>query len=481
MGPLLVKDIDYVDDMTLVLDRDEDMVKAAEVIERFEGVSGAILNREQKCKVMGIGGWKERDRWPLEWLVGVREMRILGFQFVASWSEVIKRNWEELVGEVRKVLLAWSPRRLHTLRLRVEVVRIFVYSKIWYKAQILPVPGQVIVQIEKMVGRFLWMGRLERVALEVLCNGEESGGLGMVLLAAKADAMRLKHLCRLLAAPEGSSFLAHVRYWVGLRLKNSLPHVGVGPHPEVIPEYYKGLVELFLEGVGRWPEMGDVGFLGRVTTKEIYLDFAETPPPPAIEEKVVIPGHVGVDWGQVWARVASKVHDLSAKDVLFSMMHDVLPSRARLFRLEKVGDPFCLGPERRVGVEVEGPLGEGVMDRGEMVLVVDGTVEDGFHLFVGCGRVQECWEWIRSRIQTLLPGHGAGVSDWEMWRFLFPGGQWDDTVGWLLSQYVQYVWERRRVGVGRIAVVGLQKRVKQLAWEHRRARRVPLLPVDLGP
>ena len=74
------KDEDFCDDVNFIGERECDLIVIDEVFSNFEDISGAILSRSEKSKVMGLGPWKGRQDWPLSWLRVVNMMKIFGFQ-----------------------------------------------------------------------------------------------------------------------------------------------------------------------------------------------------------------------------------------------------------------------------------------------------------------------------------------------------------------------------------------------------------------
>jgi len=97
------------------------------------------------------------------------------------------------------------------------------------------------------------------------------------------------------------------------------------------------------------------------------------------------------------------------------MVHNILPTRERLFRLNQADDAVC-------------SEGDGV--------------ESVEHLFCTCRRVQVAWAWMRRLIlnQSLaLPT----VSDFELLHSL--SGLDDGTCDlvWLISNYVEFVWKQK--------------------------------------
>ena len=83
--------------------------------------------------------------------------------------------------------MSFQLRALDTLRQRVDCLKIYILSKLVFKAQALPLPGVYAAQFERIIFRFLWRGKLEKLALQEIYNPPEEGGLGMVAVRTKAD------------------------------------------------------------------------------------------------------------------------------------------------------------------------------------------------------------------------------------------------------------------------------------------------------
>ena len=52
------------------------------------------------------------------------------------------------------MIMSWSARQLDTLVQRVEVIRLFATSKLWYKASALPLPVKFVKKFESAMFRF---------------------------------------------------------------------------------------------------------------------------------------------------------------------------------------------------------------------------------------------------------------------------------------------------------------------------------------
>ena len=59
------------------------------IIGKFEKVSGAILSRNKKCKVIGFGNWASKEDWPLDWVKPVKSEKI----FRIFICDFIMKSW----------------------------------------------------------------------------------------------------------------------------------------------------------------------------------------------------------------------------------------------------------------------------------------------------------------------------------------------------------------------------------------------------
>ena len=109
-------------------------------MQKIESTTGAIISRNKKSIVMGLGQWRGRQDWPeiVKWMKVVTEMKISGFTICSSYQQNLKQTWDRVVHGFAKVLLSWQSRLQETLAQRVDVAKIFVLSKLYYVAQVLP-------------------------------------------------------------------------------------------------------------------------------------------------------------------------------------------------------------------------------------------------------------------------------------------------------------------------------------------------------
>ena len=286
---------------------------------------------------------------------------------------------------------------------RVEVLRVFATSKLWYKASALPLPTSFVKKFEAAMIRFIWIGKLEKLKIDEIKNPVMSGGLNLPCIVSKADSLFLSQTGRLLRNPDSNQY-SHVKYWLGLYVKDLFPDMGAGPHAELMSPYFQHMRALLTSGV----ILGDVDVskLQLVTAKNLYKGFTSTFPPPKVIFKF------DVDWNQVWTRLQNPVLDFMGKEILFMNIHNIIANKDRIFRFNMIASPNC---------------------------TTCGVVQDNVHIFCECLNVREAWFWIRQRLLGFLP-LGGQISNFEFLNLMFVPCQFENEIVWLLGVYVEEVW-----------------------------------------
>ena len=398
------KDEDFCDDINLLSESENDLVKIEDIFVKFENLSGAILSRSSKSKIMGLGPWKNRVNWPLPWLQPKTELKVFGFQITPVYKITLERCWSECYAGFHKTLISWSSRQLETLVQRVEVLRIFATSKLWYKASALPLPVKYAKKFESAMVRFLWIGKLEKLKIDEVKNPLLSGGLNLPCVISKSDALFLSQTCRLLRDTESRQY-SHIKYWLGLYIMEYFPDMGLCPHAEIISPYFQHMKALLVGGF----ILNDIvaNKLHLVTAKQLYQGFTTTFPPPKVTLKF------DYEWNQVWVRLQDPVLDSMARDISFMIIHNIVANKDRVNKFNMAASPNC--PEC-------------------------GVVQDNVHLFCECINVREAWFWLRQRMLGMLPPDGGTTSNFEFLHLMFMSGMFDSEIVWLIGVYVQFVW-----------------------------------------
>jgi hypothetical protein len=415
----------YVDDVAALGTDEADLLKLDEAVRDFEAVSGAILNRNRKSVIVGLGEWEGRADWPLPWIHTAPNVKVYGFLFSASFDNTVRLSWDRVITGFEATLRRWGGRHVPTLAARRLALETYGLSKLWYFAQLLPLPRAALLRIQRAVSTFLWAGRLERLAMPELCAPRQKGGLALTCVASRALALRAKQVCHQLAA--GGRARAHLAYWLGLQLRGALPLLGRGPHTEAVPPQMRALGTSLLE-IFALPSV-NISNLAAATAKNIYLDLTDAPPSPKVEAK--FPDLV---WPRIWPRLTTAGLPPSLVDVGFSALHNVLPLQSRRHRLGLAPTPAC----PRCGAASETVL----------------------HFFTQCPRVRDAWDCLFFAAARAL---GGPLPDLHLLFLHFPlHYPHENAIVLAVLAHMELVWLRRDVD-GPIAPAVLKARVNFLA------------------
>ena len=128
----------YADDTNVLILNEESLIEMGKIISYFEKATGAILNRNDKTKIFGLGKWANREQWPISWLkVEKQYFLTLGVYHTNNYKFTIDKNWSNCTNALRSHRQILSNRRL-TLFQRVVYANSCLLSKIWYISHIYP-------------------------------------------------------------------------------------------------------------------------------------------------------------------------------------------------------------------------------------------------------------------------------------------------------------------------------------------------------
>ena len=437
------KDEAYVDDVNVCFQDEEDLIKVDIIFRKFEAMSGAILCRDIKTKVMGLGLWKDKVDWVLPWVKVVKKMKIFGIEFFPTYNEILQENWKEARRAFNICLSSWKTRSLETIFQKVEAINTFLLPKLYYKALLLPLPGRLAGEFEEDIRRFIWRGKIEKPSYSEMCNETEEGGIGLTCLRSKCDSLLLKQLLRMLEEKDTTQH-NHMAFWLGhfplekqyegrkVEIRYAAleyphaPRVGeegddgapLAQETRLTWHYSKLLEELSYAHRNQYFELFEAEEIRAVTAKQLYQRNTTTFTPPAIIFKRDLP-----DWSLVWERVGSLMLEPRAREVMYMVINNLYPTQERLFRINR-DKPV---DKRRVWSDRCQRCNQGV-------------IQDCTHLFMECEKVREGWYWVRGRLGLLLQNF-QGLSNYEILHLCFPKELMEKEVMWLMGVWVDLVQE----------------------------------------
>ncbi len=122
-------------------------------------------------------------------------LRVFGVYFGPSLSLTMTPSWLATSQAARAALNPWRGQGVANLNFCRDILETFIFSKLWYLAQILPLPNQVCQQLTAMAGSFLWAGHLERITWQKLHSPKLEVALQVSCLASRAQALLSKQIC----------------------------------------------------------------------------------------------------------------------------------------------------------------------------------------------------------------------------------------------------------------------------------------------
>ena len=130
-------------------------------------------------------------------------MRILGVIFGTISTEHL--NWQPKLEKLEKSLNLWKSRSL-SLPGKALIINMLGLSKLVYLARVLIVPTWVTARVNALIWPFLWGSRMETVSRNTLFLKPKDGGINVISLPLKTQALRLAGMASVLNSPEDSSF-----------------------------------------------------------------------------------------------------------------------------------------------------------------------------------------------------------------------------------------------------------------------------------
>ena len=322
---------------------------------------------------------------------------------------MLTKNWESRFLKLQQTLISWGSRYLETLAQRIEVVKVFALSRMYYVASVLPVPKTTISKIEKALGQFIWASscKVLRIPFNELKLPPERGGLGLTCVSSMSSSLLLTQLLRLLKS-DNSRPIEHVCFWIGQMLEDYVSEPFNGIHAKNVPPYFQNLADLVADSI-----ISEVLLpisWKMLSNREVYQSHAKNFSPTKLELDS------GESLSHVWQRLASPALNCSTREVLFLFIHNKLPVRERLFRVHVISDPYC----------------DTCFDDFGALLA------DREHTFCLCSQVSEIWEELRVIIDPLLSEKSSNL---ELLSLKFVSILYETEVTWLLGAYISEVWK----------------------------------------
>jgi hypothetical protein len=193
-----IKISQYADDTVIFLNNTTELEYLFCVMETFGLVSGLKLSKT-KSEGYWLGNCKYRQntcryyeiKWP-------GHFKYLGLYLGYNKAFNNKRNWDDKVDKLDQILKKWLKRDLSLLG-KIQVIKALALPQLTLSASLLPIPNDVIKNVNDILFRFLWKSR-DKVKRTKLINTYENGGLQMIDVQSYFEALKATWVSRILTA-----------------------------------------------------------------------------------------------------------------------------------------------------------------------------------------------------------------------------------------------------------------------------------------
>ena len=183
----------YADDMdTYMLAKEKSIQALFTVIECFCAQTGFKINYD-KTTVYKIGSLQDSNtklytQKNLQWTK--EPVNILGIVIDNSLQKTMDLNYNPLVKKAEDILRTWQKRRLSLIG-KVMVINTLVASIFVHRMLVLPsIPVNMLRTLNSAFTNFLWNNGKPKIALKVLQDAKCNGGLSLVNLEKKDQALK---------------------------------------------------------------------------------------------------------------------------------------------------------------------------------------------------------------------------------------------------------------------------------------------------
>lgn len=178
----------YADDITVTVKSDKCIDKIMTHLEAYGLASGAKIN-VSKTELGQFGGGTTENKWGFKINNGCR--KVLGVYIGANEEEARDRGWREIIKKVKNIMNMWKGRGL-TLKGKVTVVNALILSRINHVLGVCELPQWALNSLNAEISSFLWRGKGNSIAHRVLIANKREGGLGLIDISVKKEALRAK-------------------------------------------------------------------------------------------------------------------------------------------------------------------------------------------------------------------------------------------------------------------------------------------------
>lgn len=260
----IVKLLQYADDTNGILRNQKSAKHFLKTIKTFGEFSGLCLNAT-KTEGLWLGSNAASNSKPLNILWPDRPIRILGIYVSYDKEACHKCNFESRLEKAKQIINLWSMRNL-TMYGRAQILKTYIISQSMYVCSVIHTPKTFIKEISKLIFKFVWKNRRERLQRTVLISEYEYGGLRIPDFETMLNSVRLKWIKKLVKNDNQlwksilNMYLSELNVDINTLLYSNFSMRSLNIKKRSIPQFYYEIIDLW-SGIGNTTNIDKSNFM----------------------------------------------------------------------------------------------------------------------------------------------------------------------------------------------------------------------------
>lgn len=309
----------YADDVSVLLNNDQDMDEARLILENYQRDSGAHLS-VNKSAILTIGQGTPIRGDP--WLPCVLTRKQLGMYVTARPQDLYIKNWQPKIQAIKATLRDQNMRNLDRLQ-RAFFVNSYALSKLQHIAAVLPMPTTVAQQLLAAAGWYVWKLNIFKVPFKTTAMPCDMGGLGLLNPGIHALAIYLKRSWKILTAAEDTVTKRLYQISCPHNMSPPVDIANIGPHLKHISLYY--LESSYIQD----------GYFTK-TTAYLYRRLLRVSSSQHLENK-----YPACNWKRIWANIHNTILPTDVRSKWYDVVTETVPTQEKRHRINLAQTPLC--------------------------------------------------------------------------------------------------------------------------------------------
>ncbi|KAJ4451298.1 hypothetical protein ANN_02759 [Periplaneta americana] len=379
----------YADDISVICRNESQLGNLVDILTLYCNATNARVNYK-KSALLPLGEWNPEisiAHIPVRF-----EARILGIIFSPRLDDIIENNWQSTLNKLRGTLHQHLSRNLNILQ-KVWHVNTFALSKLWYLAQVLPMPDKVSQKIEQLIGYYVWRGYPFRVARPQLRRKITEGGLNLIFVSIKCHSLLMKTI---ILAKNGIGHPQDIVFWRQFFQLSTSRRGTIGSHFRKTINLMESLPNTVTSDITR------------INTKEIYHCLHQSLYEiPYIQQKFP-----NKNWLRIWTCFKWSNVPSEWKVTTYEVVNEIVPTEHKKYMCNMVLSPLC----KRCG-----------------------QIDTVRHRLTNCNaQVTQMWTWLRRHLQRIHRIDNPNDILRILLEMELPSAAHSYTSTWLTMGYIQY-------------------------------------------